>query len=60
MAVRLLKNYTIPYSDQVTYHLSPLSSKSFLSSASLFINNTYDISVFLPHFLIEFWRFFIN
>ena len=27
MAVQLLKNYTAPYSDQVPYHPSPLSSK---------------------------------
>ena len=30
MAVRLLKNYTAPYSDQVSYHPSPLSSKSLI------------------------------
>ena len=31
LAVRLLKNYTAPYSDQVPYHLSPSSNKPLLS-----------------------------
>ena len=91
LAVRILKNYTASYSDQISHYPSPLSSMSLIIQVSyhpsplltkshpstlhqsrfflpclwfrlegFFINNIYDLSVFLLHFLIEFKEFFIN
>ena len=54
MAVRLLKNCIAPYSDQVPYHPSPLSSKSPLNKPLL----SPSISVFPSLSSVQVGRFF--
>ena len=51
LAVRLLKKYIAPYSDQVPYHLSPLSSKFLIIQVPHrpnhvpFLSTTLDFSI---------------
>ena len=53
VVVRVLKNYTAPYSDQVSHHPSLFSHHKLRFFLFFFINNIYGLSIFLPHFFIK-------